>query len=136
MLRGVNAKLLLLAAVVLAGGYLFFTLFKTPPPPEASFSPEEVKGFFHKFGCTNCHDIRNTLVGPSFTAIAERYRGEKDAEEKLYKSVREGSQGRWYDPTSTTIYGIRRVMPPQDEKRVPDAELRAMVRWILGLGNE
>ncbi len=135
MLRGANRNLLALATavLVLAAG-AFFYLRRPPPPPD--FSPEVVKDFFHKFGCTNCHDVKNPLVGPPFEAIAARYKGDPRAEEELYKSVREGSRGKWFDPNTTTIYGIQRVMPAQDRKRVPDPELRAMIRWILKLGGE
>ncbi len=130
MLRGANRNLLFLAtAVLLLGAGAFFYLRRLPPPP--AFPPEKVKGFFHKYGCTNCHDTKNPLVGPPFVAIAERYKEDPRAAEKLFKSVREGSQGKWFNPDAVTIYGIQKVMPPQDRKRVPDPELRAMIRWIL-----
>ncbi len=131
MLRGANRNLLVLAAVVLALAAGAFFYLRRPPPPALAFPPEKVKGFFHKYGCTNCHDTKNPLVGPPFAAIAERYKGDPRAEEKLFKSVREGSQGKWFNPNAVTIYGIRKVMPAQDRKRVPDLELRAMIRWIL-----
>ncbi len=130
MLRGVNARYLALAVVVLGLGYAGF-LWLRGETSAPSLSPEEVQGLFLKKGCTNCHDIRNPLVGPSFEAIARRYQGDPDAEQKLFDSVRHGSQGKWYDPRTTTAYGIRRVMPAQDRKKLPDGELRAMVRWIL-----
>jgi len=135
MLRGANRSLLLLAlAVLIVAAGVFWYLRTPPPPPE--YSPEEVKGFFQKHTCTNCHDIRNPLVGPPFEAIAERYKNDPHAEEKLFKSVREGSRGKWYDPKSTTTYGIQKVMPPRGPDRVPDDHLRAMIRWILDLAKK
>ncbi len=130
MLRGANRSLLTLATAVLVLAVAAFFLFRRPPP-SPSYSPQEVKDFFHKYGCTNCHDVRNPLVGPPFIAIAERYKGDPMAEQRLFRSVREGSRGRWFDPNSTTVYGIQKVMPAQDRKRVPDPALRAMIRWIL-----
>jgi len=128
--------LLLLALFVLVLAVGAFLYLKKPPPPPPQYTPEEVKGFFQKHTCTNCHDIKNPLVGPPFQAIAERYKDDPKAEEKLFKSVREGSRGKWYDPNSHTIYGIQKVMPPRGPDRVPDDHLRAMIRWILDLAKD
>ncbi len=130
MLRGANARLLALAVAVLALAYAGF-LWLRGRPAEAPLSPEATQDLFLKKGCTNCHDVRNPLVGPSFEAIAARYQNDPDAARKLFQSIRRGSRGKWYDPEATTAYGIRRVMPAIDRKKVSDAELRAMVRWIL-----
>ncbi len=130
MLKAANPRYLALAVLVLALAYAGF-LWLRGGAGEPALSPEAVQGLFLKKGCTNCHDIRNPLVGPPFEAIARRYQDDPAAEQKLFESVRRGSQGKWYDPRSTTTYGIRRVMPAQDRKKISDAELRAMVRWIL-----
>jgi len=133
VLRGANQRYLALAAGVLAAAALVFFWWRGAEP-EPTFTPEEVKNIFHKKGCVNCHDIRNPLVGPPFEAIAERYASDPEAEEKLVRSIREGSEGRWFGPDATTIYGIKKVMPANDRERLSDAEVRAMVRWILERG--
>ena len=45
----------------------------------AQASPELAKAS----GCTNCHDVDKKKVGPSFKSIAEKYKGQADAEAKL-----------------------------------------------------
>jgi cytochrome c len=79
-----------------------------------------VKELFRIRGCTDCHDTRRFLVGPSFLEVAERYRRVKDAEEKLIRSIREGSCNKWK--------GRYECMPPQ---RLEEEEARAMAKWIL-----
>ena len=70
-------------------------------------------------GCAACHAANARLVGPSFSEIAAKYRGDGGAEARLYSKVREGSQGVW-GPTP---------MPPHGH--VPESDLRTLVRWIL-----
>jgi len=89
--------------------------------PEAT----KVKELFRSKGCTDCHDRRVPLVGPPFLEIARRYRGQKDAEDVLLKSLKEGSCRKWKARWE--------CMPPQ---RREEAEARAMVRWILNLTSE
>ncbi|MEZ0361843.1 MAG: c-type cytochrome [Hydrogenobacter sp.] len=79
------------------------------------------KELFKLRGCTNCHDTKRPLVGPSFEDIAQRYGGEEN-KEVLVKSIMEGSCNKW---------GVRyRCMPPQ---RVEKEEAERMVDWILHL---
>ncbi|MFM0191372.1 c-type cytochrome [Paraburkholderia nemoris] len=71
--------------------------------------------------CRACHSIDTTKVGPSFQAIAERYRGNSDAIAKLKKSMLEGSSGKW----STGAQ-----MPPN---AISDADAERFAGWILRL---
>jgi cytochrome c len=89
-----------------------------------TLAPEEIKDLFLARGCVNCHDVHNLLVGPSFAAIAERYRGEPQAETVLLASLRQGSQGLW---------GAE-AMPVHRVGQISDEEAEAMVRWILEQG--
>ena len=133
MLKPANSKTLYLAtAVLLIAAGAFFAL--RSPPKTATFSSEEVKGFFHTYGCTNCHDVRRPLLGPSFEQIAARYAGNPEALAALKKSVRQGSRGKWVEEGKTTAYGIPEVMPAYDRSKIPDDRLDAMLRWILERG--
>lgn len=87
-----------------------------------TLSEPQVRDLFHKRGCVNCHDSQNTLVGPSFTAIAERYQMNEHAQDILLTSLRQGSQGKW---------GDIHVMPMNTEAAVSDSEANAMISWIL-----
>ena len=118
-----------LAIVAVAALALIWRSPESPAAPHeiaatGTFAPEEVKGLFLAHGCVNCHDVHTVLLGPSFAAIAERYRGEPQAEAVLLASLRQGSRGRW---------GAE-AMPVQRVGKIGDEEAEAMVRWILEQG--
>jgi cytochrome c len=70
-------------------------------------------------GCVSCHAPAEKVVGPAFKSIAEKYRGQPDAVDKLVQSVRNGSRGTWG----------RVPMPPHSA--VPEADVRRIVTWVL-----
>ena len=72
-------------------------------------------------GCLACHTVDKKLVGPSYKQIADKYRSDKAAEASLVKKVKAGGKGVWGDIP----------MPPN--AHVKDAEIQAIVHWILSL---
>ena len=74
-----------------------------------------------KYNCTACHAIDKKLVGPAYKEVAKKYKGNKAAAAMLVQKVKKGGQGTW-GPVP---------MPPNPA--VPDADLKAMVDYILGL---
>ncbi len=78
-------------------------------------SPELAK----KHACFACHAVDKKLVGPSYKDVSGKYRGDKGAEARLADKVKKGSQGTWGQVP----------MPPN--AAVPDADVRALVKWIL-----
>jgi cytochrome c len=72
-----------------------------------------------KHACFACHSVDKKLVGPSYKDVAGKYRGDSGAEAKLVDKVKKGSQGTWGQVP----------MPPNSS--VPDADVRALVKWIL-----
>ena len=72
-----------------------------------------------KHNCLACHTVDKKLVGPSYKDVAAKYRGDKGAEAKLAEKVKKGGTGVW-GPVP---------MPPNAQ--VPDADIRALVKWIL-----
>jgi cytochrome c len=72
--------------------------------------------------CNACHDMRSTLIGPSYTAIATRYRaGEAGSVEVLARKILLGGGGNWG------------VVPMVPNEHVTLGEARAIVRWMLDL---
>ena len=47
------------------------------------------------YNCLSCHTVDKKLVGPSFTAIGERYRSDASARAKLIEKVKRGGSGAW-----------------------------------------
>lgn len=75
----------------------------------------------NKSGCAVCHAIDKKIVGPAYTDVAKKRKGEEGAAAMLVKKVREGGAG---------AYGSI-PMPPNPASRISDNDLKAMVDWIL-----
>jgi len=74
-----------------------------------------------KSRCTTCHDVREKVTGPAWIDVANRYRGDKDALERLVVKVRDGGSGNWGN------------VPMSPNKRVSEDNIRKLVTWILAL---
>ena len=72
-----------------------------------------------KHNCLACHTVDKKVVGPSYKEVAAKYRNDPTAEAKLFDKVKKGGQGVWGQIP----------MPPN--ATVPDADVRALVKWIL-----
>lgn len=74
-----------------------------------------------KSGCVACHFVDKKLIGPSYKDIAAKYKGRADAVPYLSQRVRKGGPGNW---------GVI-AMAPNDVKKLNDADLKALLNWIL-----
>ena len=74
-----------------------------------------------KHNCLACHALDKKVVGPSYKEVAAKYRGDKAAEAKLFEKVKKGGVGTWGQVP----------MPPN--ATVPDADIKALVKWVLSL---
>ena len=102
--------------------------FKEPPKPAApsvpaaapaaaaDASPEQL---LQKYACLACHAVDKKVIGPSYKEVAAKYAGDKNALDALAKKVKAGGQGVWGQIP----------MPPHPQ--VSDADLQAMVKYIL-----
>ncbi len=72
--------------------------------------------------CSTCHVVKGAkTIGPTYADVAKKYAGQKDAEAKLADKVKKGGQGVWGQVP----------MPPN--AAVPDADVRALVKWVLSV---
>jgi len=85
-------------------------------------SSAKERGLAQKSGCFACHTIEKKLVGPAWSEIAAKYRGQNNAETKLIIKVAKGGSGAW---GSTP-------MPPNSPK-VSEADIKILVHFILSL---
>jgi cytochrome c len=69
--------------------------------------------------CSSCHAPDRPVVGPSYSDIAERYRGQAGMVAKLAAKVKQGGSGNW---------GAVPMSPHPD---LTDLQLKEMVEWIL-----
>lgn len=77
-------------------------------------------------GCMNCHGVNNSIVGPAWTMVSERYRESEDAKTYLIEKIKLGGDGAWNDITG----GAK--MPPH-ETRVSHAHIEQIVDFIISL---
>ena len=75
-----------------------------------------------QYGCLVCHVVKGQkTVGPAFADVAKKHAGQKGIEAKLVQKVKQGGTGVWGQIP----------MPPNPS--VPDADLHALVKWILSI---
>lgn len=86
--------------------------------PTHAASPEELN---RSAGCIACHMADARLVGPSWKEIATRYKGDAKAPAHLAARLRVGGTGVWGQVP----------MPAAPKDRVSDADLAALVDWVL-----
>jgi len=79
------------------------------------------QAMMQKDGCAACHAVDKTIVGPAYQKVAAKYRGDKTAATKLEQKVKAGGSGVWGEVP----------MPPNSA--VSDADIKALVAWILTL---
>ena len=68
-----------------------------------------------------CHAIDKKVIGPAYKEVANKYRSDAGAAAKLQDKVKKGGSGVW-GPVP---------MPPNAQ--VSDADIKAMVAYILAL---
>ncbi len=86
--------------------------------PAVSGAATDATPLAAKYNCTACHAADKKLVGPSYKEVAAKYAGDAGAAAKLQQKVKNGGSGVWGAIP----------MPPNN---VPDADLKALVDWIL-----
>jgi len=70
-------------------------------------------------GCMACHALDKKLVGPAYKSVANKYKGDAAAADKLANEVRAGSKGIWGP------------VPMPAQAKISDADLKKVVAWIL-----
>jgi cytochrome c len=68
-----------------------------------------------------CHNVNQTVVGPSFKDVANRYRGQADAADRLAKKIRAGGSGVWG------------TMPMPAHPQVAEADAKKLAVYILNI---
>ena len=94
----------------------------TAAAPQAAAAPaaSALRSLADKHGCMACHGVDRRLVGPGFTEIAARYKGDAGAEARMFAKVKTGGAGAWGSVP----------MPPHPDMK--DEDIRSLVKWILG----
>lgn len=72
-----------------------------------------------KTDCFTCHSVAKKVIGPAYKDVAKKYKGDPSAEGKLVLKVKNGGSGVWG------------AIPMAAHPNISDADLHAMVRWVL-----
>lgn len=72
-----------------------------------------------QYACVSCHGVTNKVVGPGFSEIADKYKGDAGAASSLAGKVRNGTSGAWGP------------VPMPAQSQVKDEDLKVMLNWIL-----
>lgn len=86
----------------------------------ASASASASEALVKKNNCIGCHHMTDKKVGPTWKAIAEKNKGNADAEKMLAEVTVKGGKGK---------YG-KVPMPPQPKAK---ADAEKISKWILTL---
>jgi cytochrome c5 len=100
------------------------TAAQSPPAAAKASAPLDLQSgqaMMQKDGCAACHAIDKAIVGPAYQQVAAKYRGDKTAAGKLEQKVKAGGSGVWG------------AVPMPPNSAVPDADIKALVTWILSL---
>ena len=73
-------------------------------------------------GCLACHDLDRRIVGPAYKEVAQKYKSDSDAPEKLAKKVLGGGKGVWGP-----------IPMPPNQNIVTKEEVDKLVAWILAM---
>lgn len=78
-MKGLIVSIVAAAGLMIAGGAM------------ATDMPDAAK----KAGCSNCHSIDKKVVGPAWQDVANKYKGDAGAKDKLIAKVTAGGSGAW-----------------------------------------
>jgi cytochrome c len=70
--------------------------------------------------CMACHTIDKKVVGPAYQDVAKKYKGDKEAETKLFNKVKGGGAGVW-----------GQIPMPANGPKVSDSDIKTLVEWVL-----
>ena len=85
---------------------------------------EEGRRMIQSGTCLACHQLDRASIGPSYTAVSRRYRGDTSAVARLTRKIRTGGSGVWGSVT----------MPSHPQ--LSESQASAMATYILSLGEE
>lgn len=74
--------------------------------------------------CLACHQVEAKRVGPSFTAIAQRYGNSPGAQKYLANTIRDGSRSKWG------------AIPMPAQPQVGPADAARLAAWILSIAEK
>ena len=105
--------------VIVETAFLFTVLASLIPAVQANTEDQKAFSIAKQSACLGCHAINKKIVGPSFQAVAEKYKSDPSAQTFLKNKIAKGGAGSWG------------VVPMPANTKLSDADLSALASWIL-----
>lgn len=86
----------------------------------AAADPDPASKLAERRGCLQCHAVAGPRVGPAFRSVADRYRGEPEAESRLVDWLETGGRGHWGEDYAMS-----------EQSHLGPGEAETLVRWVL-----
>ncbi len=91
----------------------------------AAVDADAAKLLARENSCFKCHGIEKPKDGPAYTKVAEKYRGNPNAEAKLIHHVTSGEMAKFPDGHEEAHKNIKDKASPE--------EIKNLIDWILSL---
>jgi len=105
-------------------GFDYAEVMQSQRSVDASTQFAVAQALINQSDCKVCHQINTKSVGPAFTAVATKYKGDAGAHDRLLTKIRQGGVGVWGDV----------AMPGHPAMSVADAS--TLVQYILHINDK
>jgi cytochrome c len=96
-------------------------------PAAAAANEDTAKALARQNNCFTCHAIDKKKDGPSWKEVADKYRSNADAANRLVQHLTSGEKAKFPDGHEEA-HKIIKTTPANDE-----AQIRNLVQWLLSL---
>ncbi|MGI9024387.1 MAG: c-type cytochrome [Burkholderiaceae bacterium] len=91
----------------------------TASPPAARPAKSDAHALATSSGCVACHAANTKIVGPAFKSVAEKYKDDAKAADRLAEKIIKGSVGVWG------------LVPMPPASGVTPADAKILATWVL-----
>jgi cytochrome c len=106
-------------------GALLATTAMTLATPGFAFDADAARAMARRNFCFKCHGILKSKDGPSYSKVAEKYRGKANAEARIMEHLTSGENAKFPDG-EVDAHKIIKTHPPNDT-----AQIKNLIQWIL-----
>ena len=99
--------------------FYFLILFFNLQTAHAANNDQKALTLAKQNACLGCHAINKKIVGPSFEAVALKYKNDSSAQIFLKNKILKGGAGSWG------------VVPMPANAKLSDADVSLLAGWIL-----
>ena len=90
------------------------------PQSATAADPDPGSSLAERRGCLQCHNAERPRFGPAFRSVADRYRGDPEAESRLVDWLETGGSGHWGEDYQMS-----------EQSHLGPGEAQTLVRWVL-----